>query len=237
MLCPTASVIPSSLVCCHPSDRRAQSFTEQMCVLLIATSAGSYFTWIPFLFVCFLSSWPQPVSVSLPFKASLLCMLVLRKGHIHALWNVLKTGHWAGRYVVIVFPETNYTSCTHPMTSWAVPTKIKLPILSTLLPHWRWRLMQSFSFLLEETLYLLCPAGFAAGLICWPHAGADVAVQALILCAFQSIMGNFEAVHFLRWHFRVCRLTFISMSFAHCSSIHLALHVDQKDAEIQEDIL
>ena len=56
VLCPTASVIPSSVVCCHPSDRRAQSFTGEMCVLLIAASVGGYFTWTSFLFVCFLSS-------------------------------------------------------------------------------------------------------------------------------------------------------------------------------------
>lgn len=93
-----------------------------------------------------------------------------------------------------------------------------------------WRLMQSLSFLLE-TFYLFCPDGFGARLICWPHAGADVAVQALILCAFQSIVGNFEAVPFLRWHFRICRLAFISISFAHCSSIRPALRVDQKDPE------
>lgn len=41
------------------------------------------------------------------------------------------------RYVVTVLPETSYTSCTHPMTSLAVPTKMKLPVLSTLLPHCR----------------------------------------------------------------------------------------------------
>lgn len=39
---------------------------------------------------------------------------------------------------------------------------------------------------------------------------------ALILCAFQSIVGNFEAVPFLGLYFRVCRLPFISVSFAHC---------------------
>lgn len=115
-----------------------------MCVLLIATSVSSCFTWIPFLLDCFLSRWPQAVSVNLPFKPSHLCVLVLRKIHIHALWNRLKTRHWAGRYVVIAFPETSYTSCTHPMTSLAVPTKKKLPILSTLLPHWHEDLCSNF---------------------------------------------------------------------------------------------
>ena len=153
-----------------------------MCALLISMSVGGYFTWMLFLFVCFLSSWPLPVSVSLPFKASCLCMLARRKIHIRALWNGLKTRHRAGRCVVIVFPETSYTSCTHPMTSLAVPTKMKLPVLSTWLPHWCegwyrhclpfWRRLCIFSVQLHLHLQLDSSAGPMQGLmwLCSPYS-------------------------------------------------------------------
>lgn len=182
------SLFPSLL---PPHRQKSTVFTEQMCVLLIATSVGSYFTWILFLLVCFLSSWPQPVPISLPFRASCLCMLALGKIHIRVFSNGLGTRHWAGRYVVIVFPETSYT-CTLPMTSLDIPLKMKLPILSICCHEGllTWRMQQAFSFLLDGTLYLFCPDGFAAGLICWTHAGTDVAVQALILCALSKHCGQ-----------------------------------------------
>lgn len=236
VLCPTASLIPSSLGCCHPSDRRAQSFTEEMCILLIATSVGGYFTWMLFLLVCFLSSWPQPVSVpsfwsqpSLyagPQEDPYPCLVKQAPNQTLSREICCNRVSWDQLYQL--YPPYDILSCSH---------KNEVAHLVHFAATLTWRLMQSFSFFLEEALYLFCPAGFAAGLVCWPNAGADVAVQALLLCAFQSIVGNFEAVPFLRWHFRVCRLTFISMSFAHCSSIHLALCVEQKHAEIQEALL
>lgn len=107
-----------------------------------------------------------------------------------------------------MFPETSYISCTQPMTPLVVPTKTKFAILP--LSCCTDMKATACSFVLEEILYFFCPDRFAAA----PCKGW--CVRALILCAFQSIVGNFEAVPFLRLHFRVCRLPFISVSFAHC---------------------
>lgn len=99
---------------------------------------------------------------------------------------------------------------TQPMTPLVVPTKMKFSHLAHLAAALTWRPVHALLFWRR-----FCISSAQTDLQL-PHARADVCMWALILCAFQSIVGNFEAVPFLGLYFRVCRLPFISVSFAHC---------------------
>lgn len=99
-----------------------------------------------------------------------------------------------------MFPETSYTRWMHCETSLAIPTKMKLAVLSALLPHRcegrcsyfffsTWRRLHIYS--VQPDLQLNSAAG--------PMQRPDITLQALILCTFQGIVGGSEAVPFLRW--------------------------------------
>lgn len=160
-------------------------------------------------FFCLSAFFLAPTHVSTPtFKASCL---------------------HAGLQEEVMFPEAHIPAVPNMGHTQLFPQRCSV----TLLPHWyEWRLMLSFSFLLEETLDLFYPVGTAAELICWPQKAAKYGSASPCPLSFSKLCGQFWSCSLSQM---ALRFSFVSVSLAHWSSIHLC--VDQKDAEIHGDFL
>lgn len=126
--------------------------------------------------------------------------LAFRKIHTQVLWTRLKNGLWAERLNCncVSWDQLHQLNALWDILSHSHEHEVDcLVCLAAILT---WRLMQLFFFSssrrphiysVQPDLQLNSDAGHMRG--------PDIALQALILCVFQGIVGDSEAVSFLRW--------------------------------------
>lgn len=126
--------------------------------------------------------------------------LAFRKIHTQVLWTRLKNGRWAERLNCncVSWDQLHQLNALWDILSHSHEHEVDcLVCLAAILT---WRLMQLFFFSssrrphiysVQPDLQLNSDAGHMRG--------PDIALQALILCVFQGIVGDSEAVSFLRW--------------------------------------
>lgn len=129
-----------------------------------------------------------------------VCTLAFRKIHTQALWTKLKNGLWAERLNCnhVSWDQLHQLNALRDILSNSHKNEVGCFVCLAATPTWRSMQLFFFSTWRRLHIYSVQPdlqLNSAAG----PMQGPDTDLQALILCTFQGIVGDSEAVPFLRW--------------------------------------